>query len=55
MILEPKNIDIAYRCDECGGTVRTVVGALALSGDMLKLKCDCGGSEIGRASCRERV
>ena len=46
MILEPKNIDIAYRCDECGGTVRTVVGALALSGDMLKLKCDCGGSEL---------
>lgn len=46
MILEPKNIDIAYRCDKCGGTVRSVVGALALSGDMLKLKCDCGGSEL---------
>ena len=46
MILEPKKIAIAYRCSECGGTVRSVVGVLAISGDMLRLKCDCGGSEL---------
>ena len=46
MILEPKDTTIAYRCPECGTTVISVVGALALSGDIIKLKCDCGGSEL---------
>ena len=46
MILQPKDTTIAYRCPECGTTVMSVVGALALSGDIIKLKCDCGGSEL---------
>lgn len=46
MILQPKDTTIAYRCPECGTTVISVVGALALSGDMIKLKCTCGGSHL---------
>ena len=46
MILQPKDTTIAYRCPECGATVFSVVGALALSGDLIKLKCDCGGSAL---------
>lgn len=46
MILEPRDTTIAYRCPECESTVMSVVGALALSGDIIKLKCDCGGSEL---------
>lgn len=46
MILQPKDTTIAYRCPECGTTVMSVVGALALSGDIIKLKCNCGGSEL---------
>ena len=40
MILQPKDTTVAYRCPECGATVFSVVGALALSGDMIKLKCE---------------
>lgn len=46
MILQPKDTTIAYRCPECGTTVISVVGALALSGDVIKLKCSCGCSEL---------
>ena len=46
MILQPKDTTVAYRCPECGATVFSVVGALALSGDMIKLKCTCGHSEL---------
>ncbi|MBR5188122.1 MAG: hypothetical protein IKW18_06585 [Clostridia bacterium] len=46
MILQPKDTTVAYRCPECGATVFSVVGALALSGDMIKLKCTCGCSEL---------
>ncbi len=46
MILQPKDTTLAYRCPECGSTVFSVVGALALSGDIIKLKCSCGGSEL---------
>lgn len=46
MILEPKKIAAAYRCPECTSTVRSAVGVLALSGDLLKLKCSCGESEL---------
>lgn len=46
MILEPKQIAIAYRCPECASTVISAVGVLLLTGDLLKLKCDCGGSEL---------
>ena len=46
MILQPKDTTVAYRCPVCGSTVLSVVGALALSGDMIKLKCTCGCSEL---------
>ncbi len=46
MILQPKDTTLAYRCPHCGSTVFSVVGALALSGDVIKLKCQCGGSEL---------
>lgn len=46
MILEPKRIMIAYRCPSCFDTVKSVVGAMNLSGAMFKLKCPCGGSEL---------
>ncbi|MBQ9510647.1 MAG: hypothetical protein IJR55_03015 [Clostridia bacterium] len=46
MILEPKKIMMAYRCPQCATTVKSAVGVLDLSGDLLKLKCSCGGSEM---------
>ena len=46
MILEPKQTTVAYRCPKCGGGVMSVVGLFNLSADMVKLKCDCGGSEM---------
>ena len=46
MIIQPKETTIAYRCPECGATVHSVVGIFALSGDRIKLKCSCGGSEL---------
>ncbi len=46
MVLEPKQTTVAYRCPKCGGGVMSVVGIFKLSADMVKLKCDCGGSEM---------
>jgi len=46
MILEEKKTVVAYRCPKCGGGVLSVVGMFRLSADMIKLKCDCGGSEM---------
>lgn len=46
MILEPKKTHVAYRCPECGSTVLGLVGKFALSADMLRLKCECGGSHL---------
>ena len=46
MILDKKTSSVAYRCPECGQTVKGMVGAFSLSGDMMKLKCPCGGSEM---------
>lgn len=46
MILEMKNILAAYRCADCGDTVFGMTGAVALTGDMIKLKCPCGKSEM---------
>lgn len=50
MILQPKDTTVAYRCPECGSTIFSVVGALALSGDIIKLKCSCGCSELVMAN-----
>ena len=46
MVLEPKQTTVAYRCPKCGGGVMSVVGIFNLSADMVKLKCDCKGSEM---------
>ena len=46
MILEPKQTTVAYRCPHCGTGVMSVVGVFSLSAPMLKLKCDCGKSEM---------
>ena len=46
MIVEQKQTHIAYHCPHCGTAVLGYVGEFALSADMLKLKCDCGQSEL---------
>ncbi len=46
MILDTKETTVAYRCPHCGAGVISVVGIFALSGDMIKLKCSCGESEL---------
>lgn len=54
MILEPKTTHVAYRCPECGTTVYGLVGKFALSADMLRLKCECGGSHLDIAVTNEQ-
>ena len=46
MILDKKQTSVAYRCPSCGQTVKSMIGAFSLSGDMLRLKCPCGGSDM---------
>ena len=46
MILNPKESIVSYRCPHCGTTVMSMIGTFALSGDLIKLKCNCGESEL---------
>ena len=46
MLLNQKQTTLAYRCPACGGVVTSMVGAFSLSGNMFRLKCDCGGSHM---------
>ena len=46
MALKPQDTTIAYRCPACGKSVISVTGVMALTGDMIKLKCVCGESEL---------
>ena len=46
MVLEPRQTTVAYRCPRCGAGVMSVVNLFNLCADMIKLKCDCGGSEM---------
>ena len=46
MILNEKKTTVAYRCPKCGAGVMSVVGLFGLNSHMVKLKCDCGGSEM---------
>ena len=46
MVLEKKQTTIAYRCPHCGAGVIGVMNIFALSAPMIKLKCDCGNSEM---------
>lgn len=53
MVLEPKQTTVGYRCPHCGAGVLSVVGMLNLGADMLKLKCDCGKSELSLVFTRD--
>lgn len=46
MVLESKQTTLAYRCPSCGGGVMTAVSLFHLKGSMIRLKCDCGKSEM---------
>lgn len=46
MVLDKKETTVAYRCPNCGSGVMSLVGAFALSADMIRLKCACGESEM---------
>ena len=46
MILEKKQTTMAYRCPKCGAGVMSMVDVFSLSAPMIKLKCDCGRSEM---------
>ena len=46
MIINSKETTVAYRCPKCGKMVFSVVGVFTLSGDMFRLKCGCGESEL---------
>ena len=46
MVLNSKQTTVAYRCPSCGAGVMSIVDPFVLSADMIKLKCDCGKSEM---------
>ena len=46
MVLKNKQTTIAYRCPCCGAGVMSAMNIFTLSAPMIKLKCDCGGSEM---------
>ncbi len=46
MVLDKKQTTIAYRCPKCGSGVMSMVDIFTLSAPMIKLKCECGGSEM---------
>ncbi len=46
MIIDKKETALAYRCPSCGATVTSIVGVFALSGDMIRLRCTCGQSQL---------
>lgn len=46
MILDQKKTTLAYRCPSCLAVPTSMVGAFSLSGDLFKLKCTCGGSQL---------
>lgn len=46
MVLDKKETTVSYRCPACGASVTSMVGIFALTADMIRLKCPCGGSEL---------
>lgn len=54
MVLDQKQTTIAYRCPECGAAVMSMVGVFALTADMIRLKCPCGGSELEIVYTKDR-
>ncbi len=53
MVLETKETTLAYRCPECGAGVMSLVSPFRLSGDMFRLKCSCGKSEMTALKTRD--
>lgn len=49
MILASAENVITYRCPICGSHVLSMIGVFKLSGDLIKLKCSCGGSKLAIA------
>ena len=54
MVLDEKKTTVAFRCSECGSSVRSMVGVFALSADMMRLKCPCGGSDLTMVMTKDR-
>ena len=54
MVLDEKKTTVSFRCSECGSSVRSMVGVFALSADMMRLKCPCGGSDLTMVMTRDR-
>jgi len=46
MILDQKKTTIAYRCTHCTQSVFSIIGVFTLSGDLIRLKCPCEGSDL---------
>lgn len=46
MILDQKQTTIAYRCPHCTHSTFSIVGVFTLSGDLIRLKCPCGESDL---------
>ena len=40
------SVVLSYRCPACAGHIRTKVDLFALSGDLFRLKCNCGKSAL---------
>lgn len=53
MVLDAKNTTLSYRCPKCGAAVMSGINMFSLTADMLKLKCNCGGSEMTLVNSRE--
>lgn len=53
MVLDSKQTTVAYRCPHCGAGVLSAVGVFSLAADMVKLKCDCGKSEMTIVKTRD--
>lgn len=55
MIVDVKNTSVAYRCPHCGAGVVSVVGIFSLSGDLFKIKCSCGKSELTVSRSEDKI
>ena len=53
MVLDSKQTTVAYRCPYCGAGIMSAVGLFSLSADIIKLKCDCGHSEMSVAYTKD--
>ncbi|MBQ4575703.1 MAG: hypothetical protein IJA85_11005 [Clostridia bacterium] len=54
MILNSKETTLAYRCPVCGTSIISLVGLFALSGDLIKLKCPSGCSELSVVRTKDK-